>query len=170
MAELYTPPLFLYTYTISLFTISLAKDLMLFILPFHSKAFSAFSCLFMPCVCFMPPMSLSNRSCACLSMSTRYVFSLPLVKRLVYVTLRYCFKCSKCCCPMCLSAVLLRRISQAQDEIITLPLSSSKIVFAIVCSIHILFYFECPQNPSYIIVSSRKASARLTFSIFFPPR
>jgi hypothetical protein len=32
-----------------------------------------------------------------------------------------------------------------------LPPISSKIVFAIVCYLHILFYFECPQNPSYIL-------------------
>ena len=31
-----------------------------------------------------------------------------------------------------------------------MPPISSKIVFAIVCYLHILFYFECPQNPSYI--------------------
>jgi len=31
-----------------------------------------------------------------------------------------------------------------------LPPSSSNNDFAIVCYLHILFYFECPQNPSYI--------------------
>ena len=39
--------------------------------PVHSKAFSAFSCSVMPCACFIPSMSLSKRSCACLSMSAR---------------------------------------------------------------------------------------------------
>ena len=32
-----------------------------------------------------------------------------------------------------------------------MPPSSSNNDFAIVCYLHILFYFECPQNPSYII-------------------
>ena len=31
-----------------------------------------------------------------------------------------------------------------------MPPSSSNNDFAIVCYLHILFYFECPQNPSYI--------------------
>ena len=32
--------------------------------------------------------------------------------------------------------------------------SSSNNDFAIVCYLHILFYFECPQNPSYIHTST----------------
>jgi len=60
-----------YEKMISLLTISLAQSLMLFSRPTHSKAFSSFSCSYMPCACFMPSMSLSKRSCACLSMSAR---------------------------------------------------------------------------------------------------
>ena len=43
-----------------------------------------------------------------------------------------------------------------------MPPSSSKIVFAIVCYLHILFYFECPQNPSYICGCSGKGDSTTT--------
>lgn len=38
-----------------------------------------------------------------------------------------------------------------------MPPSSSNNDFAIVCYLHILFYFECPQNPSYISESAIRA-------------
>ena len=60
-----------YAKIISFSTISLAQALMLLRHPVHSKAFSAFSCSVMPCACFIPSMSLSKRSCACLLMSAR---------------------------------------------------------------------------------------------------
>ena len=37
-----------------------------------------------------------------------------------------------------------------------MPPSSSNNDFAIVCYLHILFYFECPQNPSYISSTERR--------------
>lgn len=69
--ELYTlsPPH--YVYKISSSTISFAQALMLPSRPVHSKAFSSFRRFVMPCACFMPSMSRSKRSCACLSISAR---------------------------------------------------------------------------------------------------
>lgn len=86
------PPLSAYAKMISSFTISLAHARMLFICPTHFKAFSALSRSVIPCACFICSVSRSKRSCACLSISARYVFNLPLVRRLVYVTLRLFFQ------------------------------------------------------------------------------
>ena len=47
-----TLPIPSYAYMSSFPTISLAHALTLFILPVHSKAFSAFSCSVMPCACY----------------------------------------------------------------------------------------------------------------------
>ena len=45
-----------------------------------------------------------------------------------------------------------------------MPPSSSNNDFAIVCYLHILFYFECPQNPSYISCTGTNV-ASLTYTV-----